>query len=109
MFFKKIILEEGVVNVCCRLLEVGTVQQVVEQTVVLLGTIAAYNPECRDYVLKVGALPPMLRLVRQVQQAPLVCPHFVVCLVWLPRALPHLRPSACVELTLVFRIHLFHF
>lgn len=67
MFFKKILIEESVVNVCCRLLEVsGIAQGVVEQVVVLLGTISAYNPECRDYVLKVGALNPLLRLVRQV-------------------------------------------
>ena len=37
----------------------------IEQTVILLGTLAAYNPECRDFILKAGALPPLLRLVRQ--------------------------------------------
>lgn len=67
MFFKNMLLvEEEFLRNLFRLLQEYKHQQVLEQVVVLVGTIASHNPACRDLLIHSGALNSLLALVRNV-------------------------------------------
>jgi hypothetical protein len=62
MLFKKILIAEGALPAAFGLLN-HPVTEVREQAVVAIGSIAAHNPECRDYILQNNGLPLLLQLV----------------------------------------------
>eukprot|EP00007_Cunea_sp_BSH-02190019_P007547 CAMPEP_0174234814 /NCGR_PEP_ID=MMETSP0417-20130205/4453_1 /TAXON_ID=242541 /ORGANISM="Mayorella sp, Strain BSH-02190019" /LENGTH=1117 /DNA_ID=CAMNT_0015313229 /DNA_START=45 /DNA_END=3398 /DNA_ORIENTATION=- len=62
MFFKKLVMSEGVVPVFVSLLSAAI--ELREQAVVALGTLAANDPPPRDFLLQQGVIGPLVQLVR---------------------------------------------
>src|SRR5690606_19544991 len=58
----QVVIEAGAVPIFVELLS-SPEPDVREQAVWALGNIAGDSPQCRDYVLSAGALPPLLNLL----------------------------------------------
>jgi len=59
----KVVIDEGAVTIFVQLLQSPS-DDVREQAVWALGNIAGDSPRCRDLVLSMNALPPLLEQVR---------------------------------------------
>jgi len=75
MYFKKLLFSEGLVVVLIKLLGLPKNEEyrlVLDQVIILIGTLASYNPESRDYLLDSGVLIHLLELFSSQQE---MIPH----------------------------------
>jgi len=66
MYFKILLLSEGIVPMILKLLELPINEEyrlVVEQDIILVGTIASNDAECRDHLLNNGVLVYLLKAI----------------------------------------------
>lgn len=63
MFFKKLVISEGVVPILIALLS-SPVVELCEQSALALASIASHDPAARDFVLAANALPALLQLIQ---------------------------------------------
>jgi hypothetical protein len=93
-FFKKLFLNEGLLQILASLMTNSMIAEVKTQAVVAMGSLIAHNPEVRDHVLQQGGLDCVLAIISSTAPVSLLRPISAVLAIFagVTHPMDHLPP-----------------